>query len=59
MGSKIGSFGRLYASKDKAVFVSSPNDCPKVVISESSGRLKDDFSKGFRARKALLKATLG
>ncbi len=59
MGSKIGSFGRLYASRSTVVFVSSPKDCPKVLLARSAGRLKDDFSKGFRARKALLKATLG
>jgi hypothetical protein len=58
MGSKIDSFGKLYRTKNNTVFVSSGANCPRIKLTGNTAKLRDDFSKGFKAGKMLFKATL-
>jgi hypothetical protein len=55
MGSIINEKGRLYKSKGRIVFVSSPDDCPRVNIADGSAKFRDDFSKGFKISKSMIK----
>ena len=56
MSSKIGST-RLYKNGGRAVFVASGNNCPRINLAkEGALRVRDDFSSGFKARKAIFKA---
>ena len=58
MGGKVSTTGRLYVTGGHTVFVSSPNSCPRINIAESSVRLRDDFSKGFKAGKIIAKKAI-
>ena len=57
MGSKISERGKLYSNKSRIVFVSSPEGCPRINLTDSSKNVKfrDDFSKGLKTSKSFAK----
>jgi len=55
MGSKIGSLGRLYESKNRVTFVSSGTGCPRVNVTTRLAGLRDDYSNGIKTNKSILK----
>jgi hypothetical protein len=59
MGSEAVGKGRLYANKNKMVFVASSGGalCPTINITRDgkSAKFKDDYSKGLKISKAFVK----
>lgn len=59
MGSEVAEKGRLYANKNRTVFVASQGGslCPTINITRDgkSAKFKDDYSKGLRISKAFVK----
>lgn len=57
MGTKISESGKLYSNKGRVVFVSSPNSCPRINLTNSSktAKFRDDYSKGLKTSKAFAK----
>ncbi|MCL4373853.1 MAG: hypothetical protein M1360_03155 [Candidatus Marsarchaeota archaeon] len=55
MGSMVNERGKLYVSRNRIVFVSSPNGCPRINIAGETAKFRDDFSKGFKTSKGIAK----
>jgi hypothetical protein len=60
MVSKTGTT-RLYEAKGRTVFVASGDTCPRVnLVGQGTGlKVRDDYSKGFKAKRSVFKAIFG
>ncbi len=59
MDSEVAEKGRLYANKNRKVFVASQggNCCPVINVTQKGdfAKFRDDYSKGFKVSKRIAK----